>query len=65
VAWQQLEDDRCPGCGNLLSETTDFALRTEWQIEKVACHGCRSKSARQSDVQAGEFLLVTRRGDGV
>lgn len=65
IAWQQIEDDRCPGCGNPLSETTQFELRTEWVAEDVSCHACRTKQVGASDYEPGVFRVVTRRDEDV
>jgi hypothetical protein len=65
LAWQEIDDDRCPGCGNPLTATTDFELRTEWQVERVSCHACRAKAAEAQEVEPGVFLVVTPRSDRV
>lgn len=64
VAFQLNEDEgRCPGCGNLLSESTDFALRMEWEAEEVTCHSCRVKHAKAEGKGPGEFVIVRRKGE--
>jgi len=61
LAWLEVDDDRCPGCGNPLSESTDHELRADWQAEKVACHACRVKDAKSDQQSPGEFVVVSRR----
>jgi len=59
LAWQSIEDDKCPGCGNPLSESTSFDNRTGWQVETVTCHACRLRAARSQGAADGEFHVVT------
>jgi hypothetical protein len=59
LAWQQVDKDRCPGCGNPLTETVDPETRGTWQVDKYLCFGCHAKTAHQTE--AGEFLVVTRK----
>jgi len=64
LAFDKFDDDRCPGCGNPLSETTDMTFRAEWVAETVGCHACRVKDAKSDRPGPGEYVIVTRRTDG-
>lgn len=59
LAWQLLDDDKCPGCANPLSETTLFEKRMDWQVEAVTCHACKAREAKSDQASAGTFQVVT------
>lgn len=63
LAWLHVEDDRCPGCGLPLSETTEFEQRADWVGDEVTCHACRVRGAHaeQRDRGPGEFVTVQHR----
>lgn len=63
MAWLHVDEDRCPNCGNPLTLTTDFELRTEWEADEVTCNACRVRGARQEqrDRGPGEYVTVSRR----
>ena len=49
LAHDLIERDRCPGCGQPLSESTDPSNDDAYLGHAVRCHGCKAaKSASQT-----------------
>jgi len=44
LAWDQVERDKCGGCGFPLSETTRADSEEKFRGHVVRCHACRSVS---------------------
>lgn len=63
LAWLAVDDDKCPGCSNPLSESTSFENRTDWQVEVVTCHACKHRAAKSDQQGDGDYLVVTPRSD--
>ena len=59
MAWQAADDDKCPGCSNPMSDSTEFDKRTMWQVETVTCHACKMRAAKSDGASDGEFHVVT------
>lgn len=45
MAWQAEHRDRCPGCGNPLTVTTDDDRRGEFRVESSSCAACELKAS--------------------
>ncbi len=69
LAWQQLERDRCSGCGHQRDESFDAANQDGFTAEVLRCHGCaaRDRASRQFAADkgdaAGVYVTVSRDDD--
>ncbi|MEV4437481.1 hypothetical protein AB0K09_00440 [Streptomyces sp. NPDC049577] len=67
VEWQRLQDETCPGCGHLLSESMDEA--TEYDVQSLTCFACQAKdqteralAAKENADLSGRKLIATKAG---
>lgn len=61
VALEQIESDKCGGCGHPLSETTDPEAVTDYRGKAVTCHGCVALGkAREKAKRDGQVVFVEK-----
>lgn len=68
LAWDELDRNPCPGCGQSAHESTDPANRLKYVAEIVRCHACTAKraeeqAAQQENKQPGYYVIVNRKED--
>ena len=48
LAWQEIVDRTCPGCGTSLDESTDPANERAYEARPIVCFNCRAIAHRQA-----------------
>jgi hypothetical protein len=56
LAWQELDDDVCDGCGHPRSETLDPANEDGYTGHAVVCHACRAIALKTGTVSDRDGL---------
>lgn len=54
LAWQAEQADKCPGCGDRLSETTDEDADDAYKGHLLRCHKCRAAGAAAAQFGEGD-----------
>lgn len=44
LAYLLEQDEKCPGCGHPIDETTDDELRHDWEEVALWCNACERKN---------------------
>lgn len=55
LAWQELQDATCRGCGNPLEESMNADNESAYVVKTLVCHGCRAvekEAKKQQDTGA-------------
>lgn len=53
IAWQTVQDDRCPGCGQPRSESMHPDNDDAYEAKAWVCHACAAKT-RKADAIADQ-----------
>lgn len=51
---QEIEDAKCPGCGNDVHESMDPDLRDLWDTTVAQCHACAAVDRRKRRLSTGQ-----------
>lgn len=54
LALQSDQDERCPGCGQLLEQSMDPDLSELWDTTTPTCHACAAMDRRKRALHDGE-----------
>lgn len=70
LAWMAEESDKCPGCSQRLSESTDIEAFEDYEVTRMVCHACAERDRHRNQMQRsdaaqpeGLFLIVDKRAD--
>ncbi len=68
LAWQELQDETCPGCGQPRAESFHPDSDGAYEVRALRCHACSAKDDRSKDIvnnedadTGGLYLTVKRR----
>ena len=68
LAWQQLQRETCPGCGEPKAESYDPDNSEAYEVHTLRCHACAARDARGDAIAEddkaeahGLSLYVTRK----